>query len=167
MDIWSGVTDASLTDRQGKIVLLKLLRQRSGALITQIVIRRMFIISSQNEVNVNGKKGRSKKVAQNPRLKMERSHHLFFHSKRASIRSPLDNLISSFFIHILRKNMSQEMESVGESLLRNARCEESSFGRVGSRHQRGQQRHCPAKLRNNAQNRTEFPQEMEKLRNGA
>ena len=52
------------------------------------------------------------------------------------------------------------MESVVESLLGNARCEESSFGRVGSRHQRGQQRHCPAKLRNNAQNRTEFPEEM-------
>ena len=50
------------------------------------------------------------------------------------------------------------MESVVESLLGNARCEESSFGRVGSRHQRGQQRHCPAKLRNNAQNRTELPQ---------
>ena len=63
--------------------------------------------------------------------------------------------------------MSKEMESVVGSLLGNARCEESSFGRVGSRHQRGQQRHCPAKLRNNAQNRTEFPQEMGNLRNGA
>ena len=59
------------------------------------------------------------------------------------------------------------MESVVESLLGNARCEESSFGRVGSRHQRGQQRHCPAKLRNNAQNKTEFPQEMGILRNNA
>ena len=36
-----------------------------------------------------------------------------------------------------------------------------------SRHQRGQQRHCPTKLRNNAQNRTEVPQEMTKLRNNA
>ena len=59
------------------------------------------------------------------------------------------------------------MKSVVESLLGNARCEECSFGRVGSRHQRGQQRHCPAKLRNNAQNRTEVPQEMTKLRNNA
>ena len=59
------------------------------------------------------------------------------------------------------------MKSVVESLLGNARCEECSFGRVGSRHQRGQQRHCPAKLRNNAQNRTEFPQEMGILRNFA
>ena len=56
------------------------------------------------------------------------------------------------------------MKSVVESLLGNARCEECSFGRVGSRHQRGQQRHCPAKLRNNAQNRTELPQEMGILR---
>ena len=80
----------------------------------------------------------------------------------------LDLLWTTLYLHThLEKKISKEMESVVESLLGNARCEESSFGRVGSRHQRGQQRHCPAKLRNNAQNRTELPQEMGILRNGA
>ena len=95
---------------------------------------------------------------------MERSHHLYSTPKGLV----LDLRWTTLYLHTHHeKKISKEMESVVESLLGNARCEESSFGRVGSRHQRGQQRHCPAKLRNNAQKRTEFPQEMGILRNGA
>ena len=44
VEIWSGDTDPYMTDwRQGNIELLKLLRSRSGALVTQSI---MFIFTN-------------------------------------------------------------------------------------------------------------------------
>ena len=81
VEIWLVDTNAfSLTDRQGKIVLLKLLRSRSGALVTQFLASRPCDFLALDSSMTNMKKEYLFWILENPICPWAISFWLFLNS---------------------------------------------------------------------------------------